>query len=89
MRTRKPLPLNLRNPWDKAVVQLSRKRFTALTISRHLGLTTGQVNYRRLKFNCTLSLPYRQGKTPGAQAVIARIDRMLDAVTALRRNSRI
>lgn len=77
-----PLKVDPKNPWDKAVKDLS-KEFNANVIAAHTGLTESQVTYRRRVLNCRV-MDHRRGLSPESKAILARYDRAIGACRALR-----
>jgi hypothetical protein len=85
-RRRSAVPVKLNkesNPWDKAVIEMAKRRFAVAAIMAHTGLTESQVRHRIDEFNCGL-MRHRKGLSPEARMELAEIDSTLGAAKALR-----
>ena len=84
-KCRKPIKVNLEsNFWDRQVDELSRKGFTAKTISGLTGLSVFQTRYRISSFGNSL-MAYRRGESEDAVRVIGEVHRMLRQIAGLHR----
>lgn len=75
-----------RDPLDRAVKEMTRHKFTIDLQAKHTGYTPGQIGYRRwvLRGKPTGVMAFRRGISPQAKAILARLDRALAIVKALR-----